>query len=112
MVFAMGLPSWGEALSDDVIRRFLGSIGLRKTLPVQLGLDYSIESTYDIFFQRFSSKRLKAEVSDGCDRARKRLLGWGAIGPNLTQQPMRKKTNFCSYIESDKYQTNTSSQHK
>jgi hypothetical protein len=62
MVFAMGLPSWGEALSDDVIRRFWGSIGLRKIGPVQLGLDYSIESTYDIFFQRFSRKKFQAEV--------------------------------------------------
>jgi hypothetical protein len=78
MVFAMSLPSWGEALSDDVIRRFWGSIGLRKRLPVQLGLDYSIESTYDIFFQEFSPKKFQAEGSggmDGWDRARKRLLG-------------------------------------
>jgi hypothetical protein len=94
MVFAMGLPSWGEALSDDVIRRFLGSIGLKKRSPVQLGLDYSIESTYDIFFQRFSSKRLKAEVSDGYDRARKGLLGWSAIGPNLTLTTTRERSKL------------------
>jgi hypothetical protein len=94
MVFAMGLPSWGEALSDDVIRRFWGSIGLRKTLPVQLGLDYSIESTYDIFFQRFSSKKFQAEGSGGCDRARKGLLEWVAIGPNLAPTPPRERSKL------------------
>jgi hypothetical protein len=97
MVFAMGLPSWGEALSDDVIRRFLGSIGLRKRLPVQLGLDYSIESTYDIFFRRFSSKKFQSEGSgevDGCDQARKGLLGWGAIGPNVTLTTTRERSKL------------------